>query len=88
MLGNFACFLSSAVVCFSKLSFSKILSGIPSVCQKVWIKIKPKGFVCSDLGPNSCKGYQQMTLACKGLIIYHFQQIIERNITYGEVIKE
>ena len=84
----FACWviLHVFVVVCCLLNF--ILSGIPSGCQTVWIKIKPKGFVWSDLGPNWSKGYQQMTLACKGLIIYRFQQIIERNITYGEVIKE
>ena len=45
MLGNFACFLSSADF-FQNQLFRKILSGIPSECQTVRIQVG------SDLGPN------------------------------------
>ena len=42
-LGNFSCFffLLSADFFFSKSSFSKILSGVPSGCQTVWSQIRP-----------------------------------------------
>ena len=36
---------------FNKL-FGKILSGIPSECQTVWIQIKPDILSGPDLGPN------------------------------------
>ena len=39
LLGNFACFLSSADF-FQNRLFQKILSGIPSECQTVWIQIR------------------------------------------------
>ena len=82
-------FLSPAVVVFQnylfqKNSFRNTISVQNSLDQDQTLRF----FVWSDLGPNSCKGYQQTTLVCKELIIYRFQQIIERNITYGEVIKE
>ena len=40
MLGNFACFLSSADF-FQNHFFRKTLSGIPSECQTVWIQTRP-----------------------------------------------
>ena len=40
MLGNFACFLSSADF-FQNQLIRKILSGISSECQTVWIQIRP-----------------------------------------------
>ena len=45
LLGNFACFLSSADF-FQNQLIGKLLSGIPSECQTVWIQIRP------DLGPD------------------------------------
>ena len=48
LLGNFSCFLSSADF-FQNQLFLKILSGIQSECQTVWIKIRPD---ILDLGPN------------------------------------
>ena len=36
---------------FSKSSFWKNLSGTPSECKAVWIKIRPDLFVGPDLGP-------------------------------------
>ena len=50
-------FLSSACVFFQYQFFQKNLSGITSVCQTVWIKIRP----------DVCKGYHQTTLAGKVL---------------------
>ena len=41
-------FLSSAYFFYNKL-FQKIISGIPSKCQTVWIQIRPN---ITDLGPN------------------------------------
>ena len=60
-----ACFLSSAdfpqnnlVVVFCRCSwfffhffFCKMISGIPSGCQTVWMQIRPN-YVGPDLGPN------------------------------------
>ena len=56
MLGNFTkyfvcCFFFS----FSKLTFSDILSGVPSECQTVGIQIRVT-FCEADLSPNICKG--------------------------------
>ena len=45
---------------FLKSYFRKILSGIPSECQIVWIQI---------LFQTVCKGYQQMTLVDMALKI-------------------
>ena len=41
MQGYFACFLSSADFIFQNQLFRKILSGIPSEYQTVWIQIMP-----------------------------------------------
>ena len=49
------------IVCriFSKLTFSKIISGIPAKCQRAWIQIRP-----DRQSPNCLqKSYQQTTLA-------------------------
>ena len=47
---------------FSKLTFQKILSGIPSECQMDWIQIRTD--ILSGLGrvQSVCNGYEQMTL--------------------------
>ena len=37
---NSACWVSFHVLTFSKLTFSKILSGIPSECQTAWIQFR------------------------------------------------
>ena len=39
MLGNFHTFLSSADIFFQNELFQKIISRIPSQCQKIWIQI-------------------------------------------------
>ena len=64
--GNFACFF---VVCcffffffFQNQLFRKILSGIPSECQKVWIQIRPDILLGLIWVQTLCKGYQQTTL--------------------------
>ena len=66
MLGNFACFLSSAdFVCwffskstFSKNSFRNIIRTSNSLDpDQAWQFVRP------ELGPNCFKGYQQTTLA-------------------------
>ena len=59
MLGDFSCFLSSAVFFFKINFLKKILSGIPSKCQTVWTLIRPD----NDLGQTVCQGNQQTTQA-------------------------
>ena len=62
-------FLSSAIFFFQNQLFRKILSGIPSECQRVWIQIRPN--ILSGLVwiQTVCKGYQQTTPVDKELII-------------------
>ena len=65
-MGNFSCFLLSADF-FQNQPFRKILSGIGSEFQTVWIQIRP------DIVPGLiwfqivCKCYQQTTLGGKEL---------------------
>ena len=59
-------FLSSADF-FSKSTFQKIISGIPSECQTDWIQMGP-GILSSLIWIQSvCKGYEQTTLVDKEL---------------------
>ena len=61
MLGNSACFLSSVDFFFKITFFQRNLLGIPSVCQSVWIQIRPdilSGLICVQ---TVCKRYQQTT---------------------------
>ena len=71
ILGNFACFI---VVCwfFSKSTFFKILSGIPSECQTVRIHIRPDVLPGLIWVQTVCNGYQQKTLVGKELILEIF----------------
>ena len=59
-------FLSSADF-FQNQLFQKILSGIPSECQTVWIPIRPDVLSGSIWVKTVCKGNQQTTLAGKAL---------------------
>ena len=54
-------FLSSADF-FQNHFFRKILSGISSECQTVWIQVKPDILLGLIWVQTVCKGYQQMTL--------------------------
>ena len=66
LLGNFSGFLSSADI-FQNQLVRKILSGIPSVCQTVWIQIRPdilSGLICVQ---TVFKDFQQTTLVDKEL---------------------
>ena len=57
------------LIFFQNQLFRKILSGIPSECQLVWIQISPdilSGLICVQ---TDCKEFQQTTLAGKELII-------------------
>ena len=58
--GYFSCFLSS-VVFFQNQLFRKILSGIPSECQTVWMD-KMSGLIWVQ---TVCRSYQQRR---KGLL--------------------
>ena len=58
------------VVCrlFSKSTYLKILSGIPSECETAWIQIRPdilSGLIWVQTAETVCKGYQQKTLVGK-----------------------
>ena len=53
-------FLSSAD--FFKINFfEKILSGMPSECQTVWIQIRPNNLLGLTWFHTVCKGYKQTT---------------------------
>ena len=67
LLGNFACFLLSADFFFEINYFEKIILGIPSECQTVWIQIRPDILSGLIWVQTVCQGYQQMTLVGKGL---------------------
>ena len=53
MQGNFSCFCC-LLTFFSKLTFSKILSGTLSECQTVWTQIRTDilSVQCTDMGQN------------------------------------
>ena len=51
MLGNFSCFSCRLLTFFQNLLFQKILSGILSECQTVWIQIRTDS-VGPDLGSD------------------------------------
>ena len=59
-------FLSSADI-FQNQLFRKILSGIPSEWQTVWIQIRPDILSCLIWVQTICKCYQQTTLVGKEL---------------------
>ena len=64
----FHAFLLSAVFFFQNKLFRKILSGIPSECQTVWIQIRPNILSGLIWVQTVCKDYQQMTQRGKELI--------------------
>ena len=60
--------LFCCLLIFFKINFfQKILSGIPSECQTVWIQIRPEIILGLILLQTVCKGYQQTTLLGKEL---------------------
>ena len=61
-------FLSSAEY-FQNQDFQKILSGISSGCQTVWIQIRPDKMSGLIWIETVCKGNQQTTLTGKELIV-------------------
>ena len=76
LMDNFSNFFA---ICgfFSKSTFSKNLSGMPSECQTVWIQIWPDALSGLIRVQPICIGYQQMTLEGKELNLqWHFQEKI------------
>ena len=61
-LGNISCFF---VFFFSKSTFSKMLSEIPSECQTDWFQIRPDVLSGLIWVQTVCKSYQQTTLGDK-----------------------
>ena len=61
---NYSCFLSSTDF-FQIQLLRKIVSGMLSECQTVWIKIRPDILLGLILVQTVCKGYQQTTLVGK-----------------------
>ena len=57
------------LIFFQNRLFRKILSGIPSVCQTVWMQIRPDFLLGLIWVQTVCKGYHQMTLVGKDLTI-------------------
>ena len=70
MLGKFSRFFWSSADFFSKSLFKKILSGIPSECQTVWIQIRPDILSGLIWVQTVYDGYQQTALAWKELIVH------------------
>ena len=79
----FHAFLSSADF-FQNQFFRKILSGMPSVCQTVWIQVKPDSLSGLIWVQFVCKSYQLTTLgdnefnakiSCTG-IIYRIEYLL------------
>ena len=62
LLGNFACFFLTSADFFQNQLFQKIISGIPSECQTVWIQIRPDILLILIWVQTVCKSYQQITL--------------------------
>ena len=69
---NFACFFPSADL-FQNQLFRKIISGITSGCQTVWIQIRPDKMSGLIWVQTVWKGYKQMTkvAASKERVNYH-----------------
>ena len=68
---------------FQNHFFLKISSGIPSVCQIVWIQIRPDFMSGPDLGPNCLQ-----KLSAAGLKISekgHFSWITKIIDIYGKI---
>ena len=60
------CFIFFVVCCFFQSQlFLKILSGIPTECQTVWIQIRPDILSGQIWVQTVCKSYQQTTLGVK-----------------------
>ena len=67
--------------------FQKILSGIPSECQTVWIQIRPDTLSGLILVQTVCKCYQQTTSVGKELIStanvqYHFDKQFQHKLVF------
>ena len=62
LLGNMAVFFVVCWTFFHDQLFWKILSGIPSEHQAVWIQIRPDVLLGLIWFQTVCKSYQQMTL--------------------------
>ena len=62
LLGNFACFFFLSSADFSELTFSKSSFTNTITVSNSLDPDQARHFVGPDLGPNCCKGYQQMTL--------------------------
>ena len=60
--------LTSSADFFKNLLFQKTISGIPSVCENIWIQIRPDVMSRLIWVQTVCKGYQQMILEGKELI--------------------
>ena len=70
---KFQTFLLSAVFFQNQLIW-KILSGIPSECQTVWIQIRPNTLSGRIWVQTVCKGYQQTTLVGKELKTWRLKE--------------
>ena len=62
-------FFCRLLIFFQNYFFQKILSGISSECQTVWIQIRPDSLSGLIWVQTVCKGYQQTTLVGKKLNI-------------------
>ena len=58
-LGNFSRFFVVCLFFFQNQLFQKSISGIPSECQTVWIRIRPDLLSGLIWVQTVCKGYQQ-----------------------------
>ena len=65
----FHAFSCRLLIFFFKIDFRKIISGIPSECQRVWIQIRPDKTSGLIWVQTVSKSYQQTTVVGKELII-------------------
>ena len=70
-MGIFSAFLSSTDIIQNEL-FRRILSGIRSECQPVWIQIRPDVLSGQIWVQTVFKSYQQTTVGVRGLLHHEY----------------
>ena len=76
MLGNFSNFLVICWFFFKIENFHKTISGLPSKCQKIRIKIKPDDLLGLIWVQTVCKDYQQTTKVASSIEIVKWIVVI------------
>ena len=90
---HFAWWLFFTVFClfFQNRLFRKLVSGILSECQTVWILIRPNVVSLPDLGINCLQSYHQTTLVFAWWVIFNVfcrLWIFSKSIFYENLFQE